>query len=492
VQYAAVDYASMSTLYAANRSVAFPTTPNFAGTATRVLASGATPLNDYVVNIPLAVPFVYDPSLGQDLLIEFLMPALPTGVAGTNEIVTSNTILTHKCQTLRAFGTGSPTITSGGLSVFAPLVRLTTSVPPSVAKHDPYGQGCYGVPASWYENFPGAYPASTNDLSNTTIQAFPNGNGGHTVVTLPGSNLVLPTGPGLGLGDDEVSAAIALPFTFNYPGGSTSTIYVDSNGSIALGGAAAPTSANNPTGFLSLSTPRICASMQDLLPDGLTNVANVFAEVDPNDPSVFLITWVNVPCYAATVSANTSTFQIALIDGGPQDTFELRYLTLSNDSDSYSGSAVTGFTIGGGAIDGGSHDLTAGVIDTAAELGPLTLFASPRPIMGTPVTYSVSNIRPAGFSMMVVSLGQDITGTPLATYGLNSPGCNFHVTGVGLGTFGPLLFGGPTDGFSFTWPTGYNGVQIYVQAFELATGPVRENPSGIISSNGLKIELGIN
>lgn len=494
LSYAATDYATMSTTYASNRTVAFPTTSSYSGSVTMTTVSGAGPVNQDYVTINLTNPFIFDPSLGQDLMIEIFInspcvpPMLLTPVVQIPTQVSTNNVAAHKTQTVRTLG--NVTALAGTASVFSPVPRLFYSIPPGVAKHDPYGTGCYTIAQSFYEEF----PSVSNDLSGKTLVASMNANGGYDAFTFGAASLTMPTGTGLAMVDDVVSAAIPLPFSFEYAGGSTSQIFVDSNGSILLN-VTAPTTIGGGAGAL-LSSPahRIAASMQDLLPDGATNINNVFAEADPANPtSVFLITWVNVPCYNTTPAPvpATSTFQIALIDNGTNDTWEVRYQTLTNDSDSNAGVAVTGFSLGGTALNGGNVDLTASSISTKTDLGPLTLTGTPRPVMGTPVTYQVSNIRPGGFSMMVVGFGQDLAGSPLSGFPffLPAPGCNGYVVPVGLGSFGPLLFGSPSDGFSFTWPTGYPGVQVFVQAFELGA-TVPENAANILSSNGLQVLLG--
>lgn len=501
LQYAAVDHAAAQTTWALNRSVALPTTPNYLGSITVNTPSGATPVNSDDVVITLTTPFVFDPSLGQDLLFEILLPTAPAPLPVLATDVPVRTcafqVPTARMQSVRYIGAAASTSAAGTLTAFTPVTKFDYTIPAGVAKHDPYGNGCYDIALSWYERFAGAYPASTNDLSNTTVQAFANGNGGYTVVTLPGANVVMPTGAGLALGDDQVTAsAISLPFTFDYQGGSTTSIWVDSNGSIALNGAAAPASVNNTTSvatILNATNHRIYASLQDLLPDGATNLANVFAEPDPANPtSVFLITWVNVPCFQTTPSVPqlTSTFQIALIDGGAMDNFELRFLTLTNDSDSYAGAAITGFSLGNGAIDPGSSDLTLSVVQTETEKPGLALFGSPRPVLGQPVTYTLSNMRAnLGIGTMLASFGQIPGGLSLPSIGIPAAGCNAYIDPLSNVAFGPLLFGSPTAGFSNTWPTGpWSGVTIYVQGFELVPGM---NPAGVISSNGMKVELGI-
>jgi hypothetical protein len=482
----ATDYLTPSLTFASNRNPDY--TQVYVGPVNVSAALGGTP-NDWVINLPLTTPFIYDPSLGADLLVEIVITVAPTPLTGST-MSTGYVAATHLANSVRAVG--APTALSGSISAFAPVVRFSGIEPVGTAHHDQYGTGCYIQARSWYEQFPG----STADLAGNTITMNRNANGGYDVFTLPFVNVTPPTSTGLGLPDDGFSSPIPLGWTFDYPGGSTTDIIAHSNGTVILSGTpdAYYNDGSNPGTLLSGVVAALAPSLQDLLPDDLTNIDNVYAEPDPANPtSVFLITWLNVPCFNTVLTGQTSTFQVALIDNGTDDIVEFRYLSLVNDSASYGGGALTGFSTGGASMNPGSRDLTA-VVGTFStylnELGPLTLTASPRPVMGTPVNYTVSNIRPAGFSMMVVSLAQDLAGTPLPTYGLNAPGCAFHVGGLGLGTFGPLLFGGPTDGFSFTWPNGYSGVQLFVQAFELATGPVRENPSGIISSNGVKVLLG--
>lgn len=491
IGYAAVDHATPSTTFALNRGPGFPVVPNFAGAVNQIPVSGATPVNQDDITINLTNPFIFDPSLGQDLLVEIYIGAVPTPpilIAAVPVRTCAFDVAAHKMRSVRFIGATAGTATGGTLTAFTPATKFDYTIPTGVAKHDPYGTGCYTIARSFYEQF----PSVSNDLSGKTLVASMNANGGYDAFTFAAASLTMPTGVGLAMVDDVVSAAIPLPFTFDYAGGSTSQIFVDSNGSILLNATSASSIGGSANALLSNLSHRIAASMQDLLPDGATNINNVFAEADPLNPtSVFLITWVNVPCYNTTPAPvpATSTFQIALIDNGSNDTWEVRYQTLTNDSDSNAGVAVTGFSLGGNALNGGSIDLTNSAISTKTDLGPLTLTGSPRPVMGTPVNYQVSNVRAGGFTLMQCGFLQDLAGTSLTTYGLNAAGCNAHLVPVGLSSFGPLLFSAPNDSFSFTWPTGYPGVQLFVQAFELqSVNP--ENPAGILSSNGLQVLLG--
>src|SRR5262249_44734446 len=147
--------------------------------------------------------------------------------------------------------------------------------------------------------------------------------------------------------------------------------------------------------FMASTVHRLSPSMQDFDP---TAGGNVFAEADPSNPTtVFLITWQAVPCFNTVSTGLTSTFQVALIDNGTNDTCEYRYVTLTNDSVSNAGVAITGFTPGPGSVNPGNRDLTAGLFSTATpEQLPLGLSVSPRPIINTPVTFTTSNVPAPG------------------------------------------------------------------------------------------------
>ncbi|HEX5053949.1 MAG TPA: hypothetical protein VFZ65_19380 [Planctomycetota bacterium] len=436
LQYSAVNFQTPSTTFSANRTVAFPTTPNFAGAVNTVAVSGSTP-NDYFISIPLTTPFVYDPSTGQDLLMEIVILSNPAPLTG-NTISAGFSNPAHLCNSIRSVG--STTALTGSASAFAPVARFTYTPVPGAGFNTSIGQGCYTKTRSFYEQFPG----SSNDLSGQTVTMSLNGNGGYDVVTGAGGVVTPPTSVGLALGDDVVSAAIALPFTFDYPGGSTSTIFVDSNGSILLGVTGASNIGGSAVALLTSTSPRIAPAMMDILPDGATNVANVFAEVDPGNPGAFLITWNGTPCFGAVAPC---TFQVALIDNGTSDTVEMRYQTLVNDSTSNSGICVTGFSLGGGAIDPGSSDLTAGLISTATDLHPLAVSGLTRPITGTNWNLQVSAVPATGV------LGLEILG--LGDPGINDlfflgmPGCGLRTNLDVLNVYIPA---GATHGYSLSIP----------------------------------------
>ncbi|MGE3171300.1 MAG: hypothetical protein AB7O97_01660 [Planctomycetota bacterium] len=474
---AAADHLAMSATFAANRTLPQPRTPEFAGPVTVTAAGGGTP-NDWVVSIPLAAPFRYVPDAGADLLLELVILAAPTPLAG-NTFSTGFNAALHGCNALRSVG--SVTAVTGTPTAFCPVVRLGYTEAPGAARADGFGRGCYDRASSFYEQFAGG----ANDLSGRTLTLAPNTSGGYTVTAQGGALLVPPTTTGLALGDDQLSAAIALPFAFDFPGGSTGAIVVDANGSVVLAGAASGSSiGGSAAAMLRLDGPRLCPSLQDLLPDGAVNAQNVFAEIDPGDPATFLITWWNVPCFGGT---GTSTFQVALVDRAAGDTCEFRFATLTNDSTSNGGVAVTGWTPGFAAVDPGGSDLSGPrPIVTVAEARALLHRVSPRPILGSTCDSITDHVPPgAPFSLHLLGTVAVTPGPDLAVLG--APNCFQAIDGV-VHSFllaAPLprqqiALNVPNDPFLI-------GGELMSQSAVFAPGV---NAFGLLTSNAVRLRFG--
>ena len=287
-----------------------------------------------------------------------------------------------------------------------------------------------------------------------------------------------------------MSTAIALPFSFEFPGGTASAIYIDSNGRVnfslttlsIIGGTAA-------AALLNPLIPAIGVSVQDLEPDGLVNTANIFAEVNPTNANEFLVSWLNVPCYGSLPPRAVNTMQLALINNGTDDRFELRYVAQANDSTSNTGNATSGFSRGSAALDGGSKNLLGGSFSTSVDAPSLKLAGAPRPILGIASTYTLSNIKSnLGISSILVSFAATLP-VPLLIYGLDAPGCFGHVDLALSSPFGSLLIGSPTVTVINTWPADpvFSGVSVYLQGVELAPAV---NAAGLITSNGVEVKLG--
>jgi len=476
VGLAAVDHAAPSTTFANNRSASFPTTPNFSGPVTTLATTAA---GQYFANIPLTVPFNYVPDAGVDLLVEIVINTAPTPLTGTT-IDAGFTVATHKVNSVRSVG--STVALTGSLSAFCPTVRFTYVDVPGGAKNQRYGAGCYTRARSFYELFTGA---GSNDLSGKTVFMTQNANGGYTAVTAAGGTVTPGVGVGLALGDDQMSAALTLPWSFDYPGGTTSTIYVNSNGAIHLNGAGTAQIGGSAAALLNATVHTLAVALQDTLPDGAANVNNVFHGVNPANASEYLITWNNVPNFGATVPT-PSTFQVALIDNGVNDSVEYRFQTLVNDSSSNTANCVVGFSLGGGAINPGSSDLTLAPVSTSQDQLPLSLAAGSRPIVGTTVNYNTTSIpASASLSFTLINFGGVDQGIDLTSFGM--AGCFQYIDLNGAST--NLVFGNPSATLPVTIPNNPTlaGLPLDFQSWSLVSGA---NLLGVISSNGVASTVG--
>ncbi|MBK8096982.1 MAG: hypothetical protein IPK26_07740 [Planctomycetes bacterium] len=488
-----LDYTAMSTAFATNRGGDNATC--FTGSVTTLPAAGTTP-NTYIIDIALTTPFVYDPTLGLDLCVEVDATA---PVPNTVPTMATTNVLAQGVRRNSAATTGA---TTGALSTFGSELLIDFTGPGGYTSwgrsgNTVQGVGCYTTARSFYESFPGTEPVSSNDLSNKTVTMIQNGNGGYDVVTTPGATVVPPTGTGLAMLDDSESAAQLLPFTFDYPGGSTTSVVVGSNGYINLNGATngslvlggtpmATTLLNGQIVTTLVGRHILAASLQDLEPDGALNVDNVFANVDPNNPNIFLITWQNVNCWHATTQPTParSTFQIALIDGGVADTVEFRYQTLVNDSSNLSGEAATGFSLGSGSVNPGSSDLTAGVISTGVpEQAGLTM-TSTAPLIGSTLTHTVSNIP--GTALISARLLGFIP-VPGVDLGPLAPGCKQWIDSTTAAS--ELIFTNPTGTANLAIPyiPGLLGAVLYAQGASLVPGV---NTLGLLTTNGNTLTVG--
>ncbi|MSR39614.1 MAG: hypothetical protein EXS02_12360 [Planctomycetes bacterium] len=476
-----IDFSTPSTTFATNRSVALPTTPNFSGAVTAVAGSAGS----WFINMPLTVPFTYDSSLGRDLLVELVISTAPVPLLGAST-TTAFANPAHLCNSVRSVN--SIIALTGAVSPFCPILRLGYSQIPGLAANLAYGSGCGSSANSFYQQFA---LGATSSLVGNTVSASLNLAGGYDVSSAAGVAITAPTLPGLALGDDQVSLAIALPFSFEFPGGTASAIYIDSNGRVNFSVTAVSNfGGGNPlTALLTPAIPAIGVSVQDLEPDGILNVDNVFAEVNPSNADEFLVTWVNVHCFGSIVPSAVNNMQLALINNGTNDRFELRYSTTANDSTSAAGNATVGFSRGSNAVNGGSQNLVGISFSTSVDSPSLQLAGAPRPILGTTTTYTLSNIKAnTGVSSLLVSFASTLP-VELLTYGFDAPGCFGYIDLSQFSSFGSLLIGSPTGAVSNTWPADpvFAGVSLYLQGIELAPAV---NAAGLITSNGVEIKLG--
>ena len=351
---------------------------------------------------------------------------------------------------------------------------LTISVPARVPSGVPgaavatVGTGCGTCFSSFYETF----ASGTFDLDNSSLTLSLQ-NGGY--VAGPGTGTyVAPTGTNLGLSDDS-ETAVALPFALPYPGGSTTSLQVCSNGFISpvVGNGTAFTPDVN--GFLA-GQPRWAALWHDLLPGGSNNVY-----VD-SSASMVRVTWLAVPSYGVTGSANTFQFQFL-----PNGTVHVIWGPTSHTGND----VITGFTTGNGAGDPTSRDisatLAAGFSTCPADINGMALSASNLPVLGTSISLTTSSI-PAGvsFGALMASLVQAIPPLDLTLIGM--PGCESHL--VGPTPFQLFLAPGASHSTALAVPNNQAliGLPLVLQSVAFGT---TLTPLGAVTSNGLAMTLGM-
>jgi hypothetical protein len=349
-------------------------------------------------------------------------------------------------------------------------VAVTPCVP---AQNVNYGTGCPNISATAYENF----PANTIDMSNTSVRMTPTGTG-YLFTPGTGTNYTH-TVAGLALGDDAVGT-LALPTPFNYPGGTTSTLTVCSNGYIWMQSPNtladfSPTNAELFTGAARLM-PMWC----DGVPDGVANVANVFAEVDAINNKAY-VSWLNIPIFGGVGGTMNVQCELDLASGA----VEYRYGAISCGN-----TCIIGWAPGTGAsvVDAGSIDfsarLAAGFQSTSPEQRALALTSATAPVIGSAVTFTTNEIPATGLSFYLVSAGQYNPGLDLGIIG--APGCQAYITLPEL--LSSLQIGAPSATSTYTIPNDpfFIGVSIYSQA--VAVDPTA-NAFGFITSNGVASTL---
>lgn len=345
--------------------------------------------------------------------------------------------------------------------------------PPSgvPASHLAYGVGCRSAYASIYQTFANGGAFDLNGV-NLEWNETPNG---WVISTSSGPSA--PSSPtAYVLADDsEVTQALSSGFA--------TSVNVCSNGFISVDG-------SNGTGFSPSTSGLLNDTFEswrvwcDLNPAAAGSGPVTYEFIGGED----VFTYNGVYRFLGTSAADASTFQISF--SGTPGTRKVR-ICITSMAATIPGAILVGYSPAGASLDPGNTDLSAATLPIALvpDVAALALSASPSPVLGVPVTYTVSNIRPSlSISAIVVSFITSAP-TPLSTYGQNAPGCFAHLDLLSSVMFGNLLLGNPTDSYTITMPThpAWAGAMLYFQAAELSPS---DNPAGVITSNGLKSTLG--
>jgi len=374
----------------------------------------------------------------------------------------------------------------------------TAQAPPagSGAFHASYGSGCHRAArasCSWHLADAAAaavaLPGRRLDLTLTTngyVAAW--GVGGYRAPSAAAT--ALPP-------SDDGQVAVSLPQPLPTPNGSVATVWVHSNGIVALGPGIDGGSWNDPPNDFTPS-PSFCNApdaaffaWHDWNPAEAGSGRIETEHVVAAGQSLFCITWRDVENFpAGVVNRGTFQFQFDLLAG------HVRWVWFAVDSLTTSpfGTAhLVGYSPAGPSLDPGTLPIGAPWAG-AADARELSLAASPAPVStpltGTLVRYDVAN-APEVVAGSIVRLGflilsfASAPGLDLASAG--APGCAIHVASVDLS----FLVGGTTADLSTSvwFPPGLPpGLDVFAQAVALLPpqqfGP-HLNSLGVVLSNGI-------
>ncbi len=529
LQDSAVDFASPSVTFAANRSELLGTA-NFSGPVTTIASPVGTP-GGVMVDVTLTTPFVYAPSSGQDLLIEFAINAAPAPLTGN---ITGTSFSTgHLANSVRSVG--SVVALSGAISAFCPNVELTyNTAVTNVASSIKVGAGCYNRPHAFYESFvdPNLSAVAGLDIDPNTSAGAINGLdlfnvGDNWIVTrnsTPGLFIVPGTSPNPTqlnalaptLSDSPTNPADdchwtrPLPFAFPYPGNvvGTTSVHVSSNGIVSL--AVAPPAgslyafdqgpASNYAGFAARVTLAPC--WQDMEPADLVTFLGGAGDVwmDTDNTSYVAFTWNNVREWIdplAYAGPNIlSTIQLVLTPGG---TAYFRYGSIgANHLDC---ARLVGFSYGD-SIDAGSGPTPRQNPDLSVATAPpgyvsgdgaraAIMGSTFRPKVGKPLQLTTTAFD--NQSVFNISL---ISTTPLPGIDLtvlDMPGCNAYVLLPEAASDFQLATPTVTWNVLPSIPAAFAGATVYAQAAQLLNGlPNPRNIANIVVSDSIVLTFDIN
>lgn len=329
-----------------------------------------------------------------------------------------------------------------------------------------FGAGCVFGASSYYQQFAAnGFDLGVAAPAVNSVLMTPAGPG--YLVTPGSANWFTPTTASLGLTDDSQST-LTLPTAFTYPGGSTTSLAVCSNGFIWLQPDASNDYSASTADLLGL-TARLAPAWADLLPNA-TN--NVYAEFDVASNSAYF-TWDAVP---TLTSGGALRMQVAV--DLTNMTVEYRY----QDCSVPSSVCVVGWSQGGGAVNPGSTDLSLSMpFVTTADSAPLTLAAAGSPTLGGTVTWTTGSISASALvSVQFLSFGAINPGFDLGPIG--APTC-FQLVNPAMGAM-VMLSGAPSATLALTIPTSTSwiGAHLYSQSASLLPGI---NALGAVTSNGI-------
>lgn len=453
-----VNWSAVTTNYATNHGPDL--TVVYQGSVTAMGGSGLGPgiIAPTVTDLVLTTPFLYDPNLG-DLVIDVDYPGGTNFVGGS---LTQMDVQSTNSNAVRIYASSQYPSANGITQNHGPVVEFEYLPAAGYGSFLTYGQGCGGGgPPGIYELF--TTPSQTNDLANLGLSLVPTGS---AYVALQGSlPFVPPAGTALSFTSNQ-TRQVSLPWTFPHQFGTTTSLWICSNGWISF----EPTTLTDNTesiGELLTGTARLCAFWDDLDPSA---GGAVHAEVDAGNPSTFHVTWTGVP---ETGNVGANTFQVSLTSGG---SIEVKWGAMSAQD------GLVGFHPGGSRGDPGATDISTMSVEILGDgTFPLSLRAQQgsRPVLGTVFNSVIGEIPTgSGLGAMILGLTKFDPGIDLTSLGM--PGCFQHASPDATFVFFPT---GTSATIPATLPNDpmFAGFHLFSQGAVFAPAA---NPLGIITSNG--------
>jgi hypothetical protein len=293
-----------------------------------------------------------------------------------------------------------------------------------------------------------------------------------------------------------MSAPLLLPFTFQFPGGSTNVVHAAANGYVVLGPTTATSSTATPsTGLLISGQPRLAPLWCDL--DPATNLpinpaAGIYFDVDPGNQAVY-VTWLDVADAGSLPLPPQShiNLQCVLHANG---VFEYRYGAFVSSAVFFPAAVLVGWSQGNSL---GTSARQPGPVDISAAMpfatnGPDSWrlgLNSNLPILGTNLTLTVSNVENLVPLAFFVFGDTQVPGIDLGFLG--APGCSAYTNANLLWASAPVTFGASflgTGALTVALPNAQSlaGLPLFTQAI----GFTLNNSLHLATSNGLALQLG--
>ncbi|MCU0866979.1 MAG: hypothetical protein MUC36_24600 [Planctomycetes bacterium] len=355
---------------------------------------------------------------------------------------------------------------NSAMGPFSLDVNGPAGVPAATA---PFGTGCYRSSRSFYESLASA----AFDLGNSSMRLVRNPAGFY--VAQAGGTYVAPTAAAtiLTLLDDSFQT-VALTGTLQYPGGSTSSLEICSNGFVSP--ATGNGNAWTPVIAAWLASPQArWGTWHDFNPTIAGSGKVKFQQIG----NVAYVTWDGVYSHTTT-NANTWQLQFDLTTGNV--TYVWQTMVASGNA------WLVGFAAQGASADLGSVDITAALPATfrtgTTDALPLVL-GSTLPQLGSTLTLTTTQFpASSALGIQILSTTRLDPGIDLTAIGM--PGCLQH---AGLDSLNLLV---PTAGsatFPFPIPNNpsLNGFQLTAQSAAFVSGV---NAAGLITSNGVALTVG--